>query len=295
MAKQAGFWSIYDCLAEISAGGDPLETLKTAVDFEHFRRILEHASGKPRRAKGGRPSLDVVLKFRMLDLQSLHGLSLDMTERMVRDRLSWMRFCGLGIADTVPDANTLWDFREALIRAEALEALFEELDRAINQAGFIPRAVRSSMRASLLRRANATRMARRRPSRRAVPSRKSGPTSRQKPLRRTRPHVGRSNIQRRRRARIAASRWTSRSRPSATRTIFRSTGSTGSFGANSSPMPRSTMELGCARDWCRRRIPGARSGRIPPIGRPRTRPGLPTTAWRARSTARNPAVDRCRR
>ncbi|NSY39849.1 IS5 family transposase, partial [Leisingera sp. ANG59] len=62
------------------------------------------------------------------------------TERMVRDRLSWMRFCGLGIADTVPDANTLWDFREALIKADALDALFNELDRAINQAGFIPRA-----------------------------------------------------------------------------------------------------------------------------------------------------------
>ena len=33
----------------------------------------------------------------------------------MRDRLSWMRFCGLSIADPVPDANTLWDFREALI------------------------------------------------------------------------------------------------------------------------------------------------------------------------------------
>ncbi|MCJ8336766.1 MAG: hypothetical protein MJH10_21505, partial [Epibacterium sp.] len=46
----------------------------------------------------------------------------------------------LGIADTVPDANTLWDFREALIKADALDALFDELDRVINQAGFIPRA-----------------------------------------------------------------------------------------------------------------------------------------------------------
>lgn len=59
---------------------------------------------------------------------------------MVRDRLSWMRFCGLGIADTVPEANTLWDFRETLIAADALDALFDELDHAINQAGFIPRA-----------------------------------------------------------------------------------------------------------------------------------------------------------
>lgn len=51
-----------------------------------------------------------------------------------------MRFCGLGIADPVPDANTLWDFREALIRAEVLDDLFQRLDQTINVAGFIPRS-----------------------------------------------------------------------------------------------------------------------------------------------------------
>ena len=144
MTKQAGFWSVDDRLAEISASGDPLETLNTTVDFERFRPILKRAAGTSRSAKGGRPPLDVVLKFRMLVLQSLHGLSLEATERRVRDRLSWMRFCGLGIADTVPDtvpdANTLWDVREALIKADALDALFDELDRVINQAGNSPRA-----------------------------------------------------------------------------------------------------------------------------------------------------------
>ncbi len=140
MAKQAGFWSVEDRLAEISDGGDPLETLNATVDFEMFRPILERAAGHKRSPKGGRPAMDVVLKFRMLVLQSLHGLSLDATERMVRDRLSWMRFCGLSIADPVPDANTLWDFREALIRAEVLGDLFQRLDRAINTAGFIPRS-----------------------------------------------------------------------------------------------------------------------------------------------------------
>lgn len=40
----------------------------------------------------------------------------------------------------MPDASTLWNFREALIKADALDALFQELDRVINQAGFIPRA-----------------------------------------------------------------------------------------------------------------------------------------------------------
>ena len=39
----------------------------------------------------------------------------------------------------MPDANTLWDFREALIAAGALGALFHRLDRAITAAGYLPR------------------------------------------------------------------------------------------------------------------------------------------------------------
>ena len=139
MTGQMGFWSITDRLAEISAQGDPLETLAATVDFEMFRPVLEGALGRPPRWKGGRPPFDPVLKFRMLVLQSLHGLSLEQTEYLVRDRLSWMRFCQLGPEDRVPDANTLWDFREALIAAGALDDLFARLDRAITAAGYLPR------------------------------------------------------------------------------------------------------------------------------------------------------------
>jgi IS5 family transposase len=38
----------------------------------------------------------------------------------------------------VPDENTLWDFREALIAAKALEKLFARLNEAISAAGFLP-------------------------------------------------------------------------------------------------------------------------------------------------------------
>ena len=38
----------------------------------------------------------------------------------------------------MPDANTLWDFREALIARGALDLLFERLDRAIKEAGYLP-------------------------------------------------------------------------------------------------------------------------------------------------------------
>ena len=137
---QAGFWDFEDRLRELSAQGDPLEKLAATVDFEMFRPELAAATARRDPSKGGRPGFDPVLKFRMLVLQAMHGLSLDQTEYMVRDRLSWMRFCGLGPCDAVPDANTLWDFREALIGADALDALFSRLDRAISEAGYLPMA-----------------------------------------------------------------------------------------------------------------------------------------------------------
>ncbi|YAA59025.1 transposase (plasmid) [Niveispirillum fermenti] len=138
MSGQFGFWDFEDRLRELSAEGDPLERLSATVDFEQFRPVLAKAlrRGDPR--KGGRPPFDAVLKFKMLVLQALHGLSLQQTSYLVRDRLSWMRFCGLGPGDGVPDANTLWDFREALIRARALDGLFTRLDQAIVAAGYLP-------------------------------------------------------------------------------------------------------------------------------------------------------------
>lgn len=74
----------------------------------------------------------------MLVLQALHGLSLQQTSYLERERLSWMRFCGLGPGDGVPDANTLWDFREELIGARTLDTLFTRLDQAISAAGYLP-------------------------------------------------------------------------------------------------------------------------------------------------------------
>jgi IS5 family transposase len=138
LPRQAGFWSVEERLKELSAQGDPLEKLQEIVDFELFRPVLDEATGAGDRSQGGRPPFDAVLKLKMLYLQAQHGLSFEATEHLVRDRLSWMRFCGLSIADPVPDANTLWDFREALIGAEALDQLFARLDQAIKDAGYLP-------------------------------------------------------------------------------------------------------------------------------------------------------------
>lgn len=87
MSGQAGFWDFDRRLAELSAEGDPLEKPSLVVDFEMFRPVLLEALRWSNPSKGGRPGFDVV----MLALQSLHGLSLQQTSYLTRDRLSWMR------------------------------------------------------------------------------------------------------------------------------------------------------------------------------------------------------------
>jgi len=138
MTKEApGFFDVDERLAELSAKGDDLERLNALVDFELFRAALETAVPRGDRSKGGRPPFDHVLMFKVLILQATHSLSDERCEYLIKDRLSFMRFLGLGLADAVPDANTIWAFREALKKADAVEALFARFDAALRDAGFL--------------------------------------------------------------------------------------------------------------------------------------------------------------
>ncbi len=142
MRGQAGFFDIDERLKDLSAKGDDLERLKGLIDFEMFRPALRQAVLRSDRSKGGRPPFDHVLMFKVLVLQSMHSLSDERCEYLIKDRLSFMRFLGLGLADAVPDANTIWTFREVLTRATidgepAVSALFKRFDAAVKASGYL--------------------------------------------------------------------------------------------------------------------------------------------------------------
>ena len=142
MRGQAGFFDIDERLKEISAKGDDLERLNTIVDFEAFRADLAKAVPRSDGSKGGRPPFDHVFMWKVLILQASHSLSDERTEFLIKDRLSFMRFLGLGLSDPVPDANTIWTFREALTRTTigdvpAITVLFRAYEAALTRAGFL--------------------------------------------------------------------------------------------------------------------------------------------------------------
>ena len=136
--KQTGFFDVEERLARLSGLGDQLEAFSRTVDFEVFRPELEKALAYSDGSKGGRPPFDPVLMFKILVIQTLNNLSDERTEYLINDRLSFMRFLGLGLSDRVPDAKTVWLFRERLTQAGAIERLFDRFDTTLRNAGYLP-------------------------------------------------------------------------------------------------------------------------------------------------------------
>ena len=74
--------------------------------------------------------------FKTIILCALYNLSDDQVEHQIRDRLSFMRFLGLGLEGRVPDAKTVWLYREQLTQA-VIEALFETFDGYLKDQGYL--------------------------------------------------------------------------------------------------------------------------------------------------------------
>src|SRR4028119_2417470 len=117
MSRQPGFFDMDERLKRLSDLGDQMEAFAAAVDFELFRPTLDAALAYADGAKGGRPPLDPVMMFKVLVIQAANNRSDERAEYLINDRLSFMRFPGLGLGDRVPDARTIWLFRERLTRA----------------------------------------------------------------------------------------------------------------------------------------------------------------------------------
>lgn len=133
---QQGFWDVEDRQQKLEQKKSLLNQLNQLVPWESFRPILMQIHDKPRKSQAGRPPTDVLLLFKMLVLQKLYNISDEELEYQVNDRLSFMQFLGLGLEDTVPDATTVWLFREQLQQHGLVEELFEQFEAYLQGAGY---------------------------------------------------------------------------------------------------------------------------------------------------------------
>jgi transposase, IS5 family len=132
---QTSFYDLDNRYAQLSKQGDPLERLSAVIDWELFRPIIERMDSKPRKSLAGRKPTDRVLMFKVLILQRLHNLADERLEFQIKDRLSFMRFLGLELAGSVPDARTVWAFREELKAHRLVDSLFDAFNAQLLTLG----------------------------------------------------------------------------------------------------------------------------------------------------------------
>src|SRR4029453_7546425 len=136
---QLGFSDLDERYRSLDAKKDPLVVLNAVVPWEGFRARLSAVWRKPdeeRKTAAGRKPWDEALIFRTRVLQALSNLSDDQVEYQIRDRISFMRFLGLSLEDRVPDATTVWLYREKLAQAGLVEALFDAFDAHLKSRGY---------------------------------------------------------------------------------------------------------------------------------------------------------------
>jgi IS5 family transposase len=132
---QKSFFDEDDRLTRLSKLGDSLERLNNSIDWESFRPMLNIALEKEKSDPelGGRPPLDRILMFKTIILQRCNNLGDDKMEFLINDRLSFQRFLGLRLCDRVPDAKTIWYFKNELAKAGMGEKLFEAFEKHLEE------------------------------------------------------------------------------------------------------------------------------------------------------------------
>src|SRR5665811_2307939 len=135
--KQIGFFDENNCLRKLSKLGDQLEKLSRVIEWRMFESILNRVFAKEHRGMGGRPPYNYLLLFKILILQRLFNISDDQAEFQINDRMTFRRFLGLSLGDQVPDAKTIWLFRDTLVKAGVIEELFSCFSRQLEQMGVI--------------------------------------------------------------------------------------------------------------------------------------------------------------
>jgi len=113
-----------------------LERIAALLDWGPIEALVRRV----RPGTVGRPPYRAVAMVRALLLQQWYGLSDPGLEEALSDRVSFRRFCGLSLEEPTPDETTVCRFRASLVEAGLGEALFAEVGRQLEAAGFVVKA-----------------------------------------------------------------------------------------------------------------------------------------------------------
>ena len=123
--------------------GDPqtinqLEQLNRVIPWEKLAQPIRQTYQNDT-AKGGRPNVPVVMMLKIVMLQKWFNLSDPAAEAMLRDRISFRKFVGLGWTDPTVDHATIAIFRGRLREQQLMSDLFDQVTDHLSHEGMIVR------------------------------------------------------------------------------------------------------------------------------------------------------------
>lgn len=138
--KAVGLFEQDETIQKLQTMGNPLEALSQVVDFEVYRDILEKALLTPeeeKKSNAGRKPLDPVFVCKVLFLQRFYGLSDEQLEYQIADRTSFRKFLGIQNVDDVPDAKTIWRYRDVMSDKGTFDEIFALFHQELQSKGLI--------------------------------------------------------------------------------------------------------------------------------------------------------------
>lgn len=118
---------------------DPLSLLSQHIDFAGIAAAVDGKLALGPSGRGGRPPYPTALMVKLLLLQQLYNLSDEALEFQVLDRASFQTFLGLEHHGRVPDAKTIWVWRERLKQDDLIGDISAAISGQLQRAGFIAR------------------------------------------------------------------------------------------------------------------------------------------------------------
>lgn len=127
--------------AMTDALGDPktmaqLDRLDQAVPWELLAEPIR-ATYRNTTAQGGRPNVPVVMMLKVVMLQKWFNISDPGMEGLLRDRISFRHFVGLGWTDATIDETTIVEFRKRLREHALMAELFDNATNHLKDKGLI--------------------------------------------------------------------------------------------------------------------------------------------------------------
>lgn len=110
-----------------------LERIAGVLDWAPIEALVKRV----RPGGVGRPPYRCLVMVKALLLQQWYALSDPGLEEALSDRVSFRRFCGLSLEEATPDETTLCRFRLALADKDLGGALFAEVSRQLDAAGYL--------------------------------------------------------------------------------------------------------------------------------------------------------------